>query len=100
MESGSGNTIGGRDLVWKYCTSIEGNKNDTIYNYCGMVIKSDEITWFNFHLSYTDPHSNSKKCTNVPLEVKKEIKQFLFKGIKPKRRKLQILKKFELNCEA
>ena len=42
-----------------------------------MVIKSHEITWFKFHLSHTDPHSNSKKCPNVPPEVKKERRQLL-----------------------
>ena len=61
----------GRDPVWKYCTLIEGNRNDTICNYYGMLIKSGRITRFKFHLSHTDPHSNSKKCLNVPPEVKK-----------------------------
>ena len=71
MDNGSGSNIGGRDPAWKYCTPIEGNKNDTICNFCGMVIKSDGITLFKFHLSYTDPLSNSKKCPNVPPKVKK-----------------------------
>ena len=61
-----------RDPAWKYCTHIEGNKNGTICNFCDMVIKSGGITRFKFHLSRTDPDSNSKKCHNVPLEVKKK----------------------------
>ena len=72
MDSGSGSNIGGRDPVWKYCTPIEGNRNDTICNFCGMVIKSGGITRFKFHLSHTDSHSNRKKCPNVPPEVKKK----------------------------
>ena len=30
-----------------------------------------------FHLLHTDPHSNTKKCPNVPPEVKQEMKQLL-----------------------
>ena len=56
MDSGSGSTIRGRDLAWKYCTPIEGNINDTICNFCGMVIKSGGITFFKFHLSHINPH--------------------------------------------
>ena len=74
MDSGSGSNTRGRDPAWKYCTPIEGNRNDIIYNICGMVSKSGEITRFKFHLSHTDPHSNRKKCPNVPPEVKKEIR--------------------------
>ena len=70
MNNGSGSTVGGRDFTWKYCISIKMNINDTICNYWGMVIKSDRITRFKFHLSHTDPHSNSKKCSIVPPEVK------------------------------
>ena len=32
--------------------------------------KSGGITHLKFHLSHTDPHSNTKKCPNVPPEVK------------------------------
>ena len=87
MDSGSGSNTGGRDPAWKYCTLIEGNRNDTICNFCGMVIKSGRITWFKFHLSYTDPHSNSKKCPNVPPEVKKEMRQLLVERNKAKAKK-------------
>ena len=54
---------------------------------CGMGIKSGEITQFKFHLSHIDPHSNSKKCPNVPLEVKKEIRQLLVEMNKVKAKK-------------
>ena len=77
MDSGSRSNTGGRDLAWKYCAPIEGNTIDTVCNFCGMVIKSGRISWFKFHLSHTDSHSNSKKCPNVPLEVKKEMRQLL-----------------------
>ena len=88
MDSGSGSTTGGRDLAWKYCTSIEGNINGTICNFYGMVIKSGGITRFKFHLSHTDPHSNSKTCPNVPLEVKKEMRQLLVERNKAKAKKI------------
>ena len=45
--------------------------------YHGLSIKSGGITRLKFHLSHTDPHSNAKKCPNVPLEVKQEMKQLL-----------------------
>ena len=77
MDSRSGSTTEGCDPTWKYCTLIEGNINDTICNFCGMVIKNGGITRFKFHLLHTDPHSNSKKCPNVPPEVKKEMRQLL-----------------------
>ena len=44
---------------------MEGNKNITICNYCGLMIKSGGITGFKFNLSRTDPYSNTKKCPNV-----------------------------------
>ena len=87
MDSGSGSNNEGRDLALKYCTPIEGNRNDTICNFCGMVIKSGGITRFKFHLSHTDPHSNSKKCPNVPPKVKKEIRQLLVEMHKAKAKK-------------
>ena len=58
-------------LLENICMPIEGNKNDIIYHFCGMMIKSGRITQFKFHLSHTDPHSNSKKCPNEPPDVKK-----------------------------
>ena len=85
--SGSGSNTGGRDPAWKYCTPIEGNRNDTICNFCGMVIKSGGITQFKFHLLHIDPYSNSKKCPNVPPEVKKEMKQLLVERNKVKAKK-------------
>ena len=52
-----------------------------------MTIKSGGITQFKFHLSHTDPHSNSKKCSNVPPEIKKEMRQLLVEGNKTKAKK-------------
>ena len=73
MASGSG----GRDPTWRYYAPLEGYKNGTICNYCSLSIKSGEITRLKFHLSHTDPHLNTKKCPNVPPEVKQEMKQLL-----------------------
>ena len=83
----SGSNIGGRDLAWKYCTHMEGNRNGTICNYCGLVIRSGEITHFKYHLSHSDPHSNTKKCPNMPPEVKQEMKQLLDHKYKEKAKK-------------
>ena len=52
-----------------------------------MVIKSDGITRFKFHLSHSDPHSNSKKCPNVSSEVKKKLRQLLVQMNKAKAKK-------------
>ena len=87
MDSGSRSNTGGRDIAWKYCTPIEGNINDIMCNFCVMVIKSGGITRFKFHLSHTDSHSNSKKCPNVPPEVKKEMRQLLVEMNKAKANK-------------
>ena len=54
-----------------------------------MVIKSGGITRFKFHLSHTDPHSNRKKCPNVPPEVKKEMRQLLVERNKAKAKKAE-----------
>ena len=51
------------------------------------MIKSGRITQFKFHLSYTDPYSNSKKCYNLPPEVKKEMRQLLVQMNKVKAKK-------------
>ena len=56
---------------------MEGHKNRTICNYYGLSIKSGGITRLKFHLSHTDPHSNTKKCPNVSPKVKQEMKQLL-----------------------
>ena len=76
-----------RDPAWRYCTLLEGHKNETICNYCGLSIKSGGITRLKFHLSYMDPHSNTKKCPNVPSEVKQEMKQLLEHKSKAKEKK-------------
>ena len=51
------------------------------------MIKSGGITRLKFHLSHTDLHSNTKKCPNVPPEVKQEMKQFLEQKSKTKAKK-------------
>ena len=66
---------------------MEGHKNGTICNYCGLSIKSGRITRLKFHLSHMDPHSNTKKCPNVPQEVKQEMKQLLEQKSKSKAKK-------------
>ena len=65
------------------------------------MIKSGGITRFKFHLSHTDPHSNTKKCPHVLPKVKQEMKQLLEQKSKAKEKKtIYIRKKFELNYEA
>ena len=61
--------------------------NVTICNYCGLAIKNGGITRFKFHLSHTDPNSNTKKCPNVPPEVKQEIRRLLEQKNKAKAKK-------------
>ena len=53
IVDGSG-TIG-RDLAWKHCIQMWGrsNRNDTICNYYNVLIKSEDITRFKFHLLHT-----------------------------------------------
>ncbi|KAL6321169.1 hypothetical protein AAG906_012941 [Vitis piasezkii] len=74
MASEGGFAMPGRDPTWKYCSPIEGNRNGTICNFCGLVMKSGGITRFKFHLMHNDPHNNTKKYPRVPLEVKEEIR--------------------------
>ena len=45
------------------------------------------MTRFKFHFSYTNPHSNRKKCPNVPSEVKKQMRQLLVERNKAKAKK-------------
>ena len=66
---------------------MEGNRNSTVCNYCGLVIRSGRITHFKFHLSHSDPHYNTKKCPNVPSEVKQEMRQLLNQKNKEKAKK-------------
>ena len=63
-------------------------------NYCGLMIKSDGITRFKFHLSYTDPYSNSKKYPNVPPKVKNEMRQILDQKNKAKGKKAIDIEEF------
>ena len=43
MSSEGGSSMLRRDPVWKYCSPIEGNKNGTICNFCGLLMKSGGI---------------------------------------------------------
>ena len=87
MASESGSAMSGRDPAWKYCSPIEGNRNETIYNFCGLVMKSESITWFKSHLTHKDPHNNTKKCRRVPPEVKEEIRLLVHDKQKAKAKK-------------
>ena len=51
------------------------------------MIRSGGITRFKYHLSHSDPHSNTKKCPNVPPEVKQEMRQLLDQKNKEKAKK-------------
>ncbi|XP_059592225.1 uncharacterized protein LOC132253622 [Vitis vinifera] len=87
MASEGGSALPGRDPAWKYCLPIEGNRNGTICNFCGLVMKSGGITRFKFHLMQKDPHNNTKKCPRVPPEVKEEIRFLVHDKTKAKAKK-------------
>ena len=74
MASECGSAMPRLDPAWKYCSPIEGNRNGTICNLCGLVMKSGGITRFKSHLMHKDLHNNTKKCPRVPLEVKENIR--------------------------
>ena len=93
---GSGSNIRGRDPALKYCTHVKGNRNGTVCNYCCLVIKSGGITRFKFHISHSDPHSNTKKCSNVPPEVKQEMRQLLDQKNKAKAKKAVDIKEIRV----
>ncbi|RVW95605.1 hypothetical protein CK203_039065 [Vitis vinifera] len=87
MASEGGSAVPGRDPAWKYCLQIEGNRNGTICNFCGLVMKSGGITRFKSHLMHKDLHNNTKKCPRVPLEVKEEIRLLVHDKQKAKAKK-------------
>ncbi|RVW64721.1 hypothetical protein CK203_066474 [Vitis vinifera] len=87
MASEGGSVVPGRDPAWKYCLPIEGNRNGTICNFCGLVMKSGGITRFKSHLMHKDPHNNTKKCPRVPPEVKEEIRLLVHDKQKSKAKK-------------
>ena len=64
-----------------------GDRNGSVCNYCGLVIRSGGITRFKYHISHSDPHSNTKKCPNVSPEVKQEMRQLLDQKNKEKVKK-------------
>ena len=51
------------------------------------MIRSGGITCFKFHLSHSNPHSNTKKCPNVSPKVKQEMRQLLDQKNKEKAKK-------------
>ncbi|RVW12082.1 hypothetical protein CK203_087327 [Vitis vinifera] len=87
MASEGGSAVLGRDPTWKYCSPIEGNRNGTICNFCGLVMKSGGITRFKSHLTHKDPHNNTKKCPRVSPEVKEEIRLLVHDKQKAKAKK-------------
>ena len=83
-DRGGGNGTFDRDIAWKYCSPLEGNRNETICNFCGLVMKSGGISRFKYHLAHRDPNNNTKKCLSVPPEVKEEIREILHEKSKAK----------------
>ena len=45
---GGGSGMFGRDVAWKYCSPVEGNRNETICNFCGLLMKSGGISRFKY----------------------------------------------------
>ncbi|RVW61642.1 hypothetical protein CK203_066191 [Vitis vinifera] len=88
MASRGGSHMPGQDLAWKYRSLVEGNKNGTICNFCGLLMKSGGITLFKFHLTHNDPHNNTKKSPRVPLEMKEEIRLTVHDKNKAKAKKV------------
>ena len=87
-DGGGGSGTFGRDLVWKYsCSPLEGNRNETICNFCGLVMKSGGTSRFKYHLAHRDLNNNTKKFLLVPLEVKEEIRETLHEKNKAKAKK-------------
>ena len=85
--SGGGPSMPGRYPTWKYWSPVQGNINETICNFCGLLIKSGGITPFKFHLTHNYPHNNTKKCLKVPLKVKEEIRSMVHDKTKAKAKK-------------
>ena len=106
MASASGGGGGGRgggggsgmfswDLAWKYCSPVKGNQNGTIYNFCGLLMKSGGISWFKYHLAHRDSNNNTKKCHTVPPKMKKEIREMLHEKNKAKAKKTAHIKEIQ-----
>ena len=87
VGGGGGSGMAGQDLAWKHCSPVKGNRNGTICNYCGLLMKSGGITGFKFHLAHKDPHNNTKKCPRVSFEVKEEIREMSHGKSKAKAKK-------------
>ncbi|RVX07648.1 hypothetical protein CK203_021957 [Vitis vinifera] len=86
-DGGGGSGTFGRDLAWKYCSPLEGNQNGTIFNFCGLVMKSRGISRFKYHLAHRDSNNNTKKCLSVLPKVKEEIRDMLHEKSKAKAKK-------------
>ncbi|KAL6345175.1 hypothetical protein AAG906_013659 [Vitis piasezkii] len=84
MASEGGSAV--RDPAWKYCLPIEGNRNGTICNFCGLVMKSGGITRFKSHLMHKDPHNNTKSVQECR-QVKEEIRLLVHDKQKAKAKK-------------
>ena len=84
---GGGNGMFGRDLAWKYCSPVERNRNGTICNFCGLLMKSGGISRFKYHLAHRDPNNNTKKCLTVPPKVEGKIREMLHEKNKAKAKK-------------
>ena len=84
---GGRNGMFSRDVAWKCCSPVEGNRNWTIYNSCGLLMKSGGISRFKYHLAHKDPNNNTKKCLTMPPKVKEEIQKMLLEKSKAKAKK-------------
>ena len=52
------------------------------------MIKTRDITWFKYHLLYSNLNSNTKKCLIVPPKVKQDIRELLHQKSKSKAKKV------------
>ena len=80
--------------AWKYWWQKEGQKSYILCKFCDYVMQHKEVSSFIFHLTYYfDEHNKKvKKCPNVPLEVQKEIFDYMLRGRSEKARKEFMIK--------
>ena len=80
--------------AWKYWWQKEGQKSSILCKFCDYVMQHKEVSSFIFHLTYYfDEHNNKvKKCPNVPLEVQREILDYMLRGRSEKARKEFMIK--------
>ena len=60
----------------KYCIFLEENLNGTMCSYCHLKIKSCDVTHLIFHLSRTNPRSNTRKLINMPQNETRDKRTF------------------------